>query len=210
MKRYCFYGLIWIVSVGLQPLLAQERNLKPVFILDPGHGGIDSGAVGINGIQEKEVVLRIAREVVRLNRELFNDSLEIYLTRHCDTLISLGDRTKLAKALKANVFVSIHCNQAFRKAAQGVEVYVKQGETQSESLAKEFTTGLNEKLGLKNRGIKYANFQVLRETTHCPSVLLELGFLSNWEEAEHKKKVGAISGYALLILEILSNFLYHD
>ena len=210
MKRYCFYGLIWIVSAGLQPVLGQERNQNPIVILDPGHGGKDSGAVGINGIQEKEVVLNIAKEVLRLNRELFNDTLEIYLTRYSDTLISLGNRTKLAKSLNAKVFVSIHCNQAFRKAAQGIEVYVKQGETQSESLAQEFTTGLNKKLGFKNRGVKYANFQVLRETTHCPSVLLELGFLSNMEEAEHSQKVSTRSGYALLILETLLNFLYHD
>ena len=210
MKRYCFYGLIWIVSIGLRPVLAQERNQKPIVIIDPGHGGKDSGAVGINGIQEKEVVLQIAKEVVRLNRELFNDSLEIYLTRYSDTLISLGNRTKLAKSLNAEVFVSIHCNQAFRKAAQGVEVYLKQGETESESLAEQFTIGLNEKLGLKNRGVKYANFQVLRETTHCPSVLLELGFLSNWEEAEHNEKASTISGYALLILEILTKYFSYD
>lgn len=210
MKRYFFYCFVWIVSVGLHPIFCQERNQKPLVIIDPGHGGIDSGAVGINSIQEKEVVLNIAEEVIRLNRELFNDSLEIYLTRYSDTLISLGDRTKLSKSLNAEVFVSIHCNQAFRKAAQGVEVYVKQGETQSESLAEEFTTGLNEKLGLKNRGVKYANFQVLRETTRCPSVLLELGFLSNWEEAEHSKKASTISGYALLILETLTKFLKYD
>ena len=73
------------------------------------------------------MVIDIAKEVVRLSRELFNDSLEIYLTRYSDTLISLGDRTKLAKALKADVFVSIHCNQAIRQAAQGIEVYVKNG-----------------------------------------------------------------------------------
>ena len=129
MKHNCFYVLVWILFSGLQPMFGQERNQKPIVIIDPGHGGSDTGAIGINGIKEKEVVMNIAKEVVRLNRALFNDSLEIYLTRYSDTLISLGDRTKLAKALKADVFVSIHCNQAVRKAAQGIEVYVKQGET---------------------------------------------------------------------------------
>tara|TARA_R110000868_G_scaffold32133_2_gene117129 strand:+ start:591 stop:1166 length:576 start_codon:yes stop_codon:yes gene_type:complete len=191
-------------------MFGQERNYKPIVIIDPGHGGSDTGAIGINGIKEKDVVLNIAKAVVRLNRKLFNDSLEIYLTRYSDTLISLVDRTKLAKALKADVFVSIHCNQAVRRAAQGIEVYVRQGEPLSEYLAEQFANGLNEKLGLKNRGVKYANFQVLRETTQCPSVLLELGFLSNWEEAEHNGEDSSIVAYALLIIETLIKFLNYD
>ena len=210
MKHNCFYVLVWILFSGLQPMFGQERNQKPIVIIDPGHGGTDSGAIGINGIKEKDVVIDIAKEVVRLNQELFNDSLEIYLTRYSDTLIALGDRTKLAKALQAVVFVSIHCNQAVRQAAQGVEVYVKKGEPLSEYLAEQFAIVLHEKLAFKNRGVKYANFQVLRETTQRPSVLLELGFLSNWEEAEHNGEQSSIVAYALLIIETLIKFLYYD
>ena len=58
-------------------MFGQERNQKPIVIIDPGHGGSDTGAVGINGLKEKDVVIDIAKEVVRLSRELFNDSLEI-------------------------------------------------------------------------------------------------------------------------------------
>ena len=191
-------------------MFGQERNQKPIVIIDPGHGGFDTGAMGINGLKEKDVVMNIAKEVVRLSRALFYDSLEIYLTRYSDTLISLGDRTKLGKALKADVFVSLHCNQAVRNKAQGTEVYVKQGEPRSEYLAEKFAIGLHEKLGFKNRGVKHANFQVLRETTCCPSVLLELGFLSNWEEAEHNGEQSSISAYALLVVEILIKFFSYD
>lgn len=210
MKRYCFYVLFCLFHFPFFKLVGQEGKTKPIIIIDAGHGGADSGAIGIHGIREKEVVLQIAKEVVRLNRELFNDSLEIYLTRYSDTLISLGDRSKLAKALKVDVFVSIHCNQAVRKAAQGVEVYVKQSETQSEYLAEQFAIGLNEKLGFKNRGVKYGNFQVLRETTQCPSVLLELGFLSNREEAVHNGEHSSIVAYALLLIETMIKFLNYD
>ncbi|PKA99603.1 N-acetylmuramoyl-L-alanine amidase [Flavobacteriaceae bacterium MAR_2009_75] len=210
MKHNFFYVLVWILFSGLQPIFGQERNQKPIVIIDSGHGGSDTGAIGINGLKEKEVVLSIAKEVAKLNQALFNDSLEIYLTRYSDTLISLVDRTKLAKALKADVFVSIHFNQAVRRAAHGIEVYVKQGEPRSENLAEQFTIGLNEKLGFKNRGVKDANFQVLRETTQCPSVLLELGFLSNWEEAEHNGEQSSIIAYALLIIETLIKFLNYD
>src|SRR5690606_7599593 len=92
---------------------------KPKIIIAPGHGGRDSGAQGTNGILEKEVVLEIALECLRLNKSLMQDSLEIYLTRYTDTLIALGDRGRLAKSLKADAFVSIHCNQAPDPRAQG-------------------------------------------------------------------------------------------
>lgn len=210
MRLCCFYFLISLLPCGLHPVLGQIKNHKPIVVIDPGHGGSDTGAIGVNGLKEKEVVLNIAMEVLRLNKQLFNDRLKIYATRYTDTLISLSDRTRLVKALKADVFVSIHCNQAIRKAAQGVEVYVKQGEPQSDYLAELFATGLNSKLGFINRGVKHANFQVLRETTDCQAVLLELGFLSNWEEEAHNHKESSISAYALLILETLNKFFNYD
>ncbi len=210
MKQCYYYFLICMTLCVFQSTFGQRERQKPIVVLDPGHGGPDSGAVGINGLKEKEVVLKIAMEVVRLNKQLFQDTFEIYSTRYTDTLISLGNRTKLARALKADVFVSIHCNQAIRKEAQGAEIYIKQGNNRSELLARLFVSSWSEKLGFKNRGVKSANFQVLREVSHCPAVLLELCFLSNWEEAEHIKKMASISGYALSILEALTKFSDYD
>lgn len=115
--------------------MGQDKNVKPIVVIDPGHGGIGAGAIGVNEIQEKDVVLKIAMEVLRLNREVFDNALELYSTRYADTLISLGHRTKLAKALKPHVFVSIHCNQALRKEAQGIEVYINGTYEQSKSMA---------------------------------------------------------------------------
>ena len=79
---------------------------QKVIIIDPGHGGIDTGAIGTNTIREKDVTLRIAKEIIRLNKTLLNNEFDIYSTRYKDTLISLSDRSRLAKSLKANVFVS--------------------------------------------------------------------------------------------------------
>ena len=76
-----------------------NQTRKQIIVIDPGHGGKDSGAVGINGIQEKNIVLKIAKQIIELNETAFKDNFEIYLTRYKDTLISLGDRTKLAKSL---------------------------------------------------------------------------------------------------------------
>ena len=186
-----------------------QENRRQMVILDPGHGGVDSGAIGINGIKEKDIVMEVAQEAIRLNKQMFGNALDIYLTRYNDTLISLSDRTKLVKILQPDAFISIHCNQAERKTAQGIEVYVQQTnatinldlQSKSENLSEELLSEFNKALGFKIRGIKYANFQVLRETKNiCPGVLLEVGFLSNREEAEHSSKVSSIKAYALVIL----------
>lgn len=205
---------IWIVCLWIGftflciPTLAQVIN-RPIVVLDPGHGGMDSGAIGINGIKEKDVVLEVALEVIRLNDVLFDNKIDIYLTRYSDTLISLGHRTKLARALQPDFFVSIHCNQTTRKAAQGIEVYIQHPKSnrnlelrsKSENLAQAFLSEFDQALGFKIRGRKYANFQVLRETQYvCPGVLLEMGFLSNWEEAEHSRRKESVAGYAMVIL----------
>ncbi|HBY68193.1 MAG TPA: N-acetylmuramoyl-L-alanine amidase, partial [Flavobacteriaceae bacterium] len=65
---------------------------QKVIIIDPGHGGKDTGAIGTNSIQEKDVVLDIANEIIRLNKTLINNKFDIYSTRYKDTLISLSDR----------------------------------------------------------------------------------------------------------------------
>src|SRR5690606_2803969 len=131
----------------------------------PGHGGRDPGAIGINGIREKDVALAVGKEVARLNRMLFNDSLEIYMTRYSDTLISLGHRTALARALRADIFVSIHFNQAERREAQGIEVFVYQTnkigdmaiQRKSENIAQSLFLEFHNSLGFKIRGLKQAD-----------------------------------------------------
>ena len=202
--------LVGILSLWNILVCGQEVNQRKLIVIDPGHGGIDSGAIGVNDVLEKTIVLDIAKEVLRLNRDLYKDTLDIYLTRYSDTLISLGQRMKLAKVLRADFFVSIHCNNASRREAHGIEVYFDGANKRSKQLAVLFAFGLSDKLGFKNRGVKYGNFQVLRQTTDIPSVLLELGFLSNSEEAAHNTNAASISGFALLILETLLEFLRDD
>ena len=189
-----FKLLIFIIIVlelfGLpSPVLAQKNQTrKQIIVIDPGHGGKDSGAVGVNGILEKDIVLKIAKQMVVLNETVLKNKFEIYLTRFNDTLISLGDRTKLAKTLKADVFISLHCNHSDNPNVRGIEVYVskKQGKYSRESilLAYDIQKGLRKNTGFESRGVKFGDFQVLRENIdYCPSILVELGFLSNQEEA---------------------------
>jgi N-acetylmuramoyl-L-alanine amidase len=193
-------------------IFGQETSIQKRIVIDVGHGGKDSGAIGINGIQEKDVVLNIALEILSLN-ENSEPPMDIYLTRYSDTLISLSDRTKLAKALKADLFISLHCNHSENPNARGIEVYVTQTTSQylmdATWLAFQLQGILSKKLGFESRGVKFANFQVLRETLdYFPAVLLELGFLSNWDESEYYQKQKSIKALALVIWESLSKNLY--
>ena len=189
-------------------VFAQQK----VIVIDPGHGGKDSGAIGINELQEKHVVLNIAQEILRWNKTLLNDKFDIYLTRYTDTLISLSDRTKLAKALNADVFISLHCNHANNSSAKGVEVFVPNSNSRFTDGAIELGLAvLNEStinLGFKNRGLKIANFQVLRESnSYYPAILFELGFMSNTDEASYFLKYKNIKAMAVCIYMGLYNYL---
>jgi len=185
-------------------VFGQETTAQKRIVIDVGHGGKDSGAIGINGIQEKDVVLSIANEILRLNNDLENP-LDIYLTRFKDTLISLSDRTKLAKALNADLFMSLHCNHSDNPDARGVEVYAsrKQKEFSKPSvfIGYQIERALCEAIGYDSRGVKFANFQVLRKATdYCAAVLIELGFLSNWDEESYISDNHNIGRIALSIL----------
>ncbi len=194
--------LFWMIpeTVSAQTNITQ----KTVVVIDPGHGGNDSGAIGINKCQEKGLVLKIAKEIASVAESLFENKYEIYLTRYTDTLVSLRQRAKLAKSVKADVFVSLHCNHSDNSNAQGIEVFVPlNGKCVRESilLANGLQVGMLQNIGYKSRGIKFANFQVLRETVDfCPTVLLELGFLSNTDEARHLSEEGNVLAIALSIL----------
>ena len=188
-------------------IFGQATTPKKLLVIDVGHGGKDAGAIGINGIMEKDVILQLAKEILMLNKGQGN--LEIYLTRYSDTLISLTDRTKLAKALKADVFISLHCNHAKNPGTTGTEVYVantalSQNLSQSIYLAHQIHSGITSNFGIKSRGVKFANFQVLRETiTSCPSILIEICFLSNWDEAEYLSENSNLKALAFSILNSL-------
>ena len=208
-----FSFLITILIVGypftLYPQIVQ--HLKKVIIIDPGHGGIDSGTTGVNRIVEKDVVFKIAKKMVYYNRYFPNNAFEIYLTRSTDTLISLGDRAKLVKKLNADLFISLHCNYSENPKAKGIETYVSKSNGQHTKeaiyLAYSLQEALSKDLGYIVRGVKFANFQVLRGTIdQVPSVLIELGYLSNQDEAMFMDKEENIQAIALTILQSLKHY----
>ncbi|APU69414.1 N-acetylmuramoyl-L-alanine amidase [Christiangramia flava JLT2011] len=186
---------------------------QKVIIIDPGHGGKDTGAIGTNSIQEKDVSLSIAKEIIRLNETLLNNEFDMYSTRYKDTLISLTDRSRLAESLKADVFVSLHCN-ASNTSAKGMDVYVHNTNDEEVFIKKSIGMGLSIleestlKLGFKKRAVRFANFQVLRENIEIrPAILIEMGFISSTDEADYFLKLKNIRAMALAILMGLYNYL---
>ena len=150
--KYVIAGIIY--GILLSPAYGQNSD-RLIIVIDPGHGGSDAGATGVNGVLEKDIVLSIAKKVDSLNTHLYNNQFDIYLTRYRDTLISLRDRTKLAKGLNAAIFISLHCNQAVNKNAKGIETYVnekrKRFSKSSVRLASIMQHELNDMLGFKSR-----------------------------------------------------------
>lgn len=187
MNRMSFLFYLAVLC-ALMKAYGQER--KMIVVVDPGHGGTDPGAIGVDGIREKDMTLQIAKAIARYNNRYENQNLEIYLSRYSDTLIALRDRAKLAHALKADLFISIHCNWSADASAYGVEAFVPYPKTGSYAnirtsiaIALDLVMGMENEYDRKNRGVKFASFEVLREAIHqCPSVLLEVGFISNKNE----------------------------
>ncbi len=193
-------------------IFGQETVTQKRIVIDVGHGGKDSGAIGINGIQEKDVVLNIALEILSLN-ENSETPMDIYLTRYSDTLISLSDRTKLVEALKTDLFISLHCNHSNNPNARGIEVYVSNNESHylddSTWLAFQLQGAFNKELGFESRGVKFADFQVIRgATTYCPSILIEFGFLSNKDEARYLANLNYIKILSYQIYKLLKRKKY--
>ena len=190
----------------------KDQAKHPIVVIDPGHGGQDAGAMTRNGIKEKDIALGIASKIVVLNNQLFENPLVLFLTRYKDTLISLGDRTQLAKKLKADIFISMHCNQAINRIASGTEVFIYP-KSEVQVLASSYLGFTIQKrfadiLGIKNRGIKYGNFQVLRDNHNSSaSILLELGFLSQTDEAIYLSNEESQNAIALVILQSIIKFL---
>ena len=147
-----------------------------VVAIDAGHGGRDMGATGPTGLLEKDVVLDIA---LRARETLVRAGVRVVMTRETDVFVDLAERSRLARQQGATVFVSIHANASVRATAGGAETYYLA--PQSQALAKMIQEELARIPGLADRGIKTANFLVLREAG-MPAVLVEVAYISNPDE----------------------------
>lgn len=151
--------------------------------LDPGHGGADPGAVGVNGLLEKEVTLAVG---LLLGDLLQRAEIEVVFSRKEDVDVSLAERNAVFNRAQVELVVSLHVNSSEDSQAAYVSTYILNPGGQAEKAAKIIQRELVQALKWPDGGVRQANFYILRETD-APAVLVEMGFLSHPEEAEALK-----------------------
>ncbi len=188
----------------VDPLIRPEHYLgavgSRVVVIDPGHGGQDTGARSARGLEEKRVVLDIAR---RLRTHLTAAGVKVYMTRESDRFVELEERGRRARRWGGDVFISIHLNSAGSGQAAGTESFAlaavgysstggglsnlsqsgNRFEGANAMLSYQVHKALTAKVASTDRGVKRSRFLVLKEAP-CPAVLVECGFVSNKREEE--------------------------
>jgi N-acetylmuramoyl-L-alanine amidase len=159
-----------------QPRLSVPRG-KLLVVIDPGHGGKDSGAPGLGGLLEKDVILPIGKRVAAI---LEQNGVQAVLTRDADFFVELQGRVEIAQRVNATLFVSIHANAVDnRPDVNGLEVYYyDSGYGLAETVRK---TILDEIGTIKDRGTRKARFYVLRKNS-MPAILVETGYMTGRED----------------------------
>ena len=150
-----------------------------VVALDPGHGGVDPGAVR-DGVLEKDVNLDVARTVGEL---LVKRGYRVVATREADVAVALAERVQIAARAGADILVSVHCNAVEDEGPQGVETWHQEGDVGGKALAGAVQARVVAITNAKDRKVKATagGIYVLRWVGR-PAALVEMGFLSNATE----------------------------
>ena len=170
------------VAVPPDPVPATPSASTPqgqiLVTLDPGHGGKDPGTIGINGVQEKNVVLPISKLV---QQSLEKQGVRVQMTRDSDYFVTLDGRAQMANRAGSDLFVSIHANaiNLSRPDVNGLETYYYQN---GQRLAQTIHRNVLQSVSISDRRVRQARFYVLRKSM-MPAVLVETGFLTGREDA---------------------------
>lgn len=256
MKR-----LLLLVSLVLLPALsatmsiwAQKSNKEQfVLVIDPGHGGVDPGAIGPKGTKEKVINLNVSRLLGDMINDKYPEVKIIYTRNKKDVKVPLVTRAKIANDANANLFISIHTNAAKNRKARGCETFTLGSGSSAEakaaamyenevilleenfeqvykgfdprssesyiifelirghdmeksiSCAEHIQKCMVKRSELLNRGVSSAGFLVLHRTV-MPSILVELGFISNPTEEKYLASKNGQKELARGIFEGFSNY----
>lgn len=162
----------WMINSSYSLPITDLSNAT--IVIDPGHGGYDSGATSNTGNKlEKTYTLAYAKQ---LAKKLEKNNTKVYLTRTKDTYVSLSKRPALADQVHADVFISIHFDSSpTTNTASGFTTYYYH--KNSLKLAQAINGQFNA-IGLENRGVEVGNFLVIRDIKE-PAVLLEMGYINS-------------------------------
>lgn len=169
-------------------VIAPTPDSSTVICIDPGHGrGSDTGASGINGLQEDDVTLSVG---LRLGKILENHGIKVVYTRTqdersipMDVTTSLQKRCDVSNNANAKYFVCIHCNSFDSESAYGTETLVNQDNPEAAKLAQAIQNSIVNEIGTYDRGLKDGNWLYVVKHTNASAVLTELGFLTNPSDA---------------------------
>ncbi|MFQ3668634.1 MAG: N-acetylmuramoyl-L-alanine amidase [Fimbriimonadaceae bacterium] len=172
-----------IVVHLIKPQVGDGRLAGKTIVVDPGHGGHDSGAISPNRqVREKDVVLRVGTAIAR---QLSQQGATVILTRRTDVFIPLRERSAIATRNRADFFISVHVNSNRRaRSASGIKTFHHGGSALGQLLAECLhgpivrRTRLPDMKVWRDTRITESGFSVLRNAT-MPAVLLELGFINN-------------------------------
>ena len=169
--------------------VAPASTLKPLIVLDAGHGGRDPGAEGVGGVIEKDVVLKLTRVLAKRMTERLR--VNVFLTRTDDSYVTIDRR--LAFPSDAVLFLSLHANSCPDPSARGLEIFygggaVRPADTGGASpraalLGKYLNDALNDRVGGVRGSARPGSFSILARNP-LPSALIEIGYLTHPEEAE--------------------------
>jgi len=159
------------------PAKPNPPKQRAVVVIDPGHGGKDPGAIGIGGLQEKQVILPISKQIAAI---LEKEGIKVVMTRDSDYFVDLAPRVAIAERANADVFVSIHANSMgmSRPDVNGLETYYF---SSGQRLAQVIHRNILRRVTVRDRGVRRARFYVLRKSS-MPSVLVELGYVTGRED----------------------------
>lgn len=187
----------------------QKKNITVV--IDPGHGGKDSGAIAEDKTTEKALNLRVAPRVESMLRER---GYNVIMTRTTDEFIALSERAAIANRNNADIFVSIHFNSAGSASPYGIEVlYASENDVELKKdagdqtlLAREVLNAVLKETGANSRGIKNRPELAVLRRTNMTACLIEGGFMSNPDELEKLKSDSYLDKLATGIVKGIENY----
>lgn len=187
----------------------QKKDIT--IVVDPGHGGKDSGAVAEDKTTEKSLTLRLAPRVASLLRQR---GYNVIMTRTTDEFIALSKRAEIANENNAEIFVSIHFNSASSPSAYGIEVlYASENDVDRKKdagdqtrLAREVLNSVLKETGANNRGIKNRPELAVLRKTNMTACLVEGGFVSNPDELDKIKSDSYLDKLAVGIVNGIENY----